>query len=98
LKSRKGGGSKEMECKSRYTEPSRGKWREEDAVAKEVGKTTTLRIEQPEWKAEKEFLSIKLSVSQKMVSKIFNILILYYIRILTLFEIDRRDEIYVLVS
>jgi hypothetical protein len=60
LKSRKGGGSKEMECKSRYTEPSRGKWREEDAVAKEVGKTTTLRREQPEWKAEQEFLSIIL--------------------------------------
>jgi hypothetical protein len=37
LKSRKGGGSKEMEFKSRYTEPSRGKWREEDAAAKEVG-------------------------------------------------------------
>jgi hypothetical protein len=44
-----------MECKSRYTEPSGGKWREEDAAAKEVGKTTTLRREQPEWKAEFKF-------------------------------------------
>jgi hypothetical protein len=42
LKSRKAGGSKEIECKSRYAEPSRGKWREEDAAAKEVGKTKTV--------------------------------------------------------
>jgi hypothetical protein len=59
LKSWKGGGSKEMECKSRYTEPSRGKWREEDAAAKEVGKTTTLRRDQPEWKEKIGILSIK---------------------------------------
>jgi hypothetical protein len=35
------------------------KWREEDAAAKEVDNTTTLRREQPGWRAESEFVSIK---------------------------------------